>query len=182
MSETLNAAIEELRDELSESIEQMKQDTKMVAILRLHAALNTMESLVGQPPTSLAAAFALEPTTIVQAGDFYGMNPLKASKRFLKMKGKAAPLDEIISAIRSGGAVVKSVEQLRVSLGRSNQDIAKVGPDHYGLLEFYPHVQRGKKGKTDPDGNANDENENSEANDLPTENTTDDGEALSLDD
>jgi hypothetical protein len=149
MSDTLNAAIEEMRDQLADSIERIKQEPKMAEILRLHSALNTLEGLVGVPPTSLSSAFALEANTMVEPGVFYGMNPLKAAKRFLKIKGKPASLNEIVSAIREGGVVVKSIDKLRVSLGRSNQDVAKVGPDHYGLLEFYPHVQRGKKGKAE---------------------------------
>ena len=148
MSSAMNAAIVELRDELTDKIEEIKGDPKMAEILRLHAALNTMEGLIGVAPTSLAAAFALESTMIVQPGEFYGMNALRAAKKFLKMKGKpGASLDEIVTGIKAGGAKLDNLEKLRVSLGRSTLDVAKVGPDHYSLLEFFPHVQRGKKGK-----------------------------------
>jgi|GEM_PF-2238989 len=148
MSQALNAAVEELREQLANSIEILKEDPKMGEVLKLHAALNTMEGLIGMPPTSLSAAFALEPTTMIPPGEFYGMNALRSAKRFLKMKGKAgASLTEIIGAVKAGGAKIESVDKLRVSLGRSTLDVAKVGPDHYALLEFYPHVQRGKKGR-----------------------------------
>lgn len=166
MSQALNAAVEELRAQLAASIETLKEDPKMSEVLKLHAALNTMEGLIGMSPTSLSAAFALEPTMIVPPGEFYGMNSLKAAKRFLKMKGKAgASLTEIVAAVRTGGAKIESVDKLRVSLGRSTSDVAKVGPDHYALLEFYPHVQRGKKGKTtelgsSPIGSDEDEDSN----------------------
>jgi hypothetical protein len=149
MSSAMNAAIAELKDELTDKIEEIKGDPKMAEILRLHAALNTMEGLIGAAPTSLAAAFALESATmIVQPGEFYGMNALRAAKKFLKMKGKpGASFDEIVTGIKAGGAKLENLEKLRVSLGRSTLDVAKVGLDHYSLLEFFPHVQRGKKGK-----------------------------------
>lgn len=149
MNEALNAAIDELKEQLATSIDAIKQDPKMAEVLKLHSALNTMEGLIGVAPTSLAAAFALEPSMVVQPGEFYGMNTLKAAKLFLSKKGKSgAPLDEIVTAVKAGGAKVESVDKLRVSLGRSTLDVAKVGSDHYTLLEFLPHVQRGKKGKT----------------------------------
>jgi hypothetical protein len=148
MTDALNAAIEELKTQLAESIEAIKEDPKMAEVLKLHSALNTMEELVGASPTSLASAFALEPATAVQPGEFYGLEALKAAKQYLKKRGKPASTDEIVSAIRAGGAIVPSIERLRVSLSRSTLDIAKVGTDHYGLLEFYPDVmQRRKKGK-----------------------------------
>jgi len=165
MSGALDAAIDELRSQLADKIEEIKEDVKMAEILRLHAALNTMEGLIGAAPTSLSAAFALEPTMIVQPGEFYGMNALRAAKKFLKMKGKpGASLGDIVTAIKAGGAKVDSVERLRVSLGRSTLDVAKVGMDHYSLLEFFPHVQRGKKAKTAEDILSPDEEEQDEAN------------------
>ncbi len=163
MNEALNAAIDELRDQLATSIEAIKEDPKMSEVLKLHSALNTMEGLVGAAPTSLAAAFALEPSMIVQPGEFYGMNALRAAKRFLKMKGKAgASLPDIVIAVRAGGAKIESVDKLRVSLGRSTLDVAKVGLDHYSLLEFFPHVQRGKKGKTSAEGEPTDDDDEEE--------------------
>jgi hypothetical protein len=153
----------------------LKEDPKMSEVLKLHAALNTMEGLIGAPPTSLSAAFALEPSTMIPPGEFYGMNALRAAKRFLKMKGKAgASLTEIVGAVKAGGAKIDSVDRLRVSLGRSTSDVAKVGLDHYALLEFYPHVQRGKKGKTT-------ESETTEGEDLLSPNEEDDLPALKLD-
>jgi hypothetical protein len=82
----------------------------------------------------------------VREGEFYGLEPLDAAKRFLKKKGEAASLDAIIAGIASGG-VTANKDDLRMSLSRSTWDVAKVGEDLYGLLEFYPHVRRGRKAK-----------------------------------
>jgi hypothetical protein len=51
-----------------------------------------------------------------------------------------------MEALETGG-VQGNKETLRMSLSRSTWDVAKVGDDLYGLLEFYPHVKRGAKGK-----------------------------------
>lgn len=152
MSDAVLTAIEELREQLAVSIEALKEDPKMTEVLNLHGALNTMERLRKLPETSLSSAFALESATMVQPGEFYGLSALKAAKAFLKKKGKAAHFDEIVSAIREGGAIVASKDKLRVSLGRSTFEIAKVGPEHYGLLEFYPHLKPGKRGKGSENG------------------------------
>ena len=109
-------------------------------------------------------------------GEFYGMNALRAAKKFLKMRGKpGASLDEIVTGIKAGGAKVDNIDRLRVSLGRSTLDVAKVGLDHYSLLEFFPHVQRGKKGK------GTTESETTESEDLLSPNEEDDLPALRLD-
>ena len=70
MSQALNAAVEELREQLAASIEILKEDPKMSEVLKLHAALNTMEGLIGASPTSLSAAFALEPAMLCYRANF----------------------------------------------------------------------------------------------------------------
>ena len=52
----------------------------------------------------------------------------------------------IIEALKTGG-VKADEDTLRLSLSRSTWDVAKVGEDLYGLLEFYPHIKRGGRGK-----------------------------------
>jgi hypothetical protein len=47
----------------------------------------------------------------------------------------------------TGGADAGNEEKLRMSLARSTWDMAKIGEDLFGLLEFYPHIKRGRKKK-----------------------------------
>ena len=88
----------------------------------------------------------------VALGEFCKIKPLEAAKRYLKKKGKAATLDEIISGIRAGGCVVNP-SNLRKTLSRAVWQVAKVGPDAFGLVEFYPHIARSrKKARAENDG------------------------------
>lgn len=152
MTETLRNAQAEIREQLVNAIEVLKEYDRMQEIIKLHQGLNTLEELTGDPRTSLseifAEAFGFETDSAlhVRPGEFFGRDQLKAAKMYLKRKGeKGASFREIVRAIKDGGAKVTSEEKLKVSLGRSTLDIAKVGLEHYALLEFFPHAQRGNK-------------------------------------
>lgn len=148
MNDTLMASITELRRKLENDVNDLKNDPKMAEVIKIYTALNTLEDLVGEPRTSLTRIFNLNQESEeskFNRDDFYGLIPLEAAKRFLKKKGRACQFNEIVDAIRSGGCEVSSEDELRVSLGRSTLEIAKVGNDFYGLVEFYPHIKRGRK-------------------------------------
>jgi hypothetical protein len=81
----------------------------------------------------------------VEPDEFVGLDALDAAKKFLKKPRKAVPFKDIVAAIRAGGGDPGSEQKLKVSLARSTWDIVKVGEDRFGLLEFYPHIKRGKK-------------------------------------
>ena len=51
-----------------------------------------------------------------------------------------------MAAIQAGGGDPGNEEKLRVSPSGS----VKIGDNRFGLLEFYPHVKRGKRKKTGP--------------------------------
>src|SRR2546421_189104 len=66
----------------------------------------------------------------------------------------ATDLDQLIEGIKAQVAnVVDAIrtdprlDKLRVSLARSTFEVAKVGDDRFGLLEYYPHVKRGTPGR-----------------------------------
>jgi hypothetical protein len=152
MSDSFNGTIEKLKSEIETHIEVLKAEPGWSQIEKLYRALNTIEDLAEVPPTSLIDLFGFAdagPATRsarVKQGEFYGLEALDAAKRYLKRKGEAATLDEIISAvIETGRANKVDKEQLRMSLSRSTWDVAKVDEDLYGLLEFFPHIKRGKK-------------------------------------
>jgi hypothetical protein len=150
MAGSLNETVEKLKSEIGSHIAAIKSEPAWTQIEKLYRALGTIEELAETPRTSLVELFGIEDGTgnnvRIKKGEFYGLEALDAAKRFLKRKGEAASLDDIMSALNEGG-VQANVETLRLSLSRSTWDVAKVGDDLYGLLEFYPHVKRGGKGK-----------------------------------
>lgn len=155
MSNTLMASIAELRAKLENDISEIKNDPKMIEMIKTYKTLNILEDFVGEPRTSLSSIFNLDQekeTSTTRRDEFYGLIPLEAAKRFLRKKGRACQFTEIVDAIRSGGCEVSSKDDLRVSLGRSTLEIAKVGDDLYGLVEFYPHIKRGRKKASSKNG------------------------------
>lgn len=135
-----------LRRRVVRVVEEIKADEKMGELLRVKKLLNAVEEEYAMPQTTLAELFKLEDAGVaVKPGEFYGLSPLEAAKRYLSKRGEARPLAEIASAIKEGGAKLTDEGELRLSLSRSTMEVAKVGPDFYGLVEFYPHVKRGRK-------------------------------------
>jgi hypothetical protein len=152
MSDTLRAAAQALRDELDGRVAVIKSLPVMEEVLKVHAALNALEAIMGEPLTTLTALFGMdaESSVVIRADEFYGLGPLEAAKRYLKKRGEARPFTEIVEAIQAGGGRVDSPEDLRLSLSRSTYEVAKVGDDLYGLVEFYPHLKRERSKKKRP--------------------------------
>jgi hypothetical protein len=153
MASSLNETIEKIKSEIGGHVDIIKSNPSWAEVEKLYRALGTIEELAEAPHTSLVELFGIDDGAAgggkfvrVKDGEFYGLEPLDAAKRFLKRKGEAATLAAIMDALKTGG--VKADEKdLRLSLSRSTWDVAKVGDDLYGLLEFYPHIKRGAKGK-----------------------------------
>jgi hypothetical protein len=160
-SSHLSIAIEATRRELENLVEEIKSDPRLGSIRKLHGAINQLEDLAGQPRTSMAALLDFgitdeggvpdaEQQLRVEPHEFYGLDALEAAKKYLKKVGpirKSALFSEIVSAIRSGGGDPGPDDKLRLSLSRSTFEVAKIGDDRYGLLEFFPHVKRGSPGR-----------------------------------
>lgn len=165
MSDAIRAAAVELRRELDEKVKTVISEGPMVEILKIQQALNQLEDLLGDPRTTLTQILGMEDqgSVSIRPDEFYGLSPLDAAKRYLKSRGSARPFGEIVQSIRAGGCRVTDETELKISLGRSTFDIAKVGNDLYGLLEFYPHIKRGKKRKPGVAGEPEQEGQNREA-------------------
>jgi hypothetical protein len=154
MSDTLRDAAKAVRQQLDEKVAAIKSDPAMAEVLKLQAGLNALESLAGDPSTTLAQLFGMDrvdapAAPLIRADEFYGLAPLEAAKRYLKKRGEARQFDDILASIRAGGCRVESEEDLRLSLARSTYEVAKISENLYGLVEFYSHIkrERGKKKK-----------------------------------
>lgn len=155
MTEPLQAAVEDLRRRITEKVAELQSHTAMTEILKWLPALNALEVGLGQSCTTLGQLFAFaetvdQPKPRVRHDEFFGLAALDAAKRYLRKGSDARPFDEIVAAIKAGGGKVEDEEALRLGLSRSTLDVVKIGGQHYGLLEHYPHVKRGgsKKRKT----------------------------------
>jgi hypothetical protein len=52
---------------------------------------------------------------------------------------------DIVAGLRAGGCTQFDEDALRRSLIRSTYEIAKINDDLFGLVEFYPHLKRGRR-------------------------------------
>ncbi len=145
MADELLSAIETLKQRAIAQVNELKAQPQMAELLKIHVALNTLEGLCGIDLTALSTLFGLESAKpieqirpLVAVGEFFGKTPLDAAKLYLKKKGKPASLDEIIMNLGLGSCEVKSKADLRVSLGRSTFEIARLNEDNFGLLDWYP--------------------------------------------
>src|SRR5450631_1429187 len=110
--------IAKLKAEIVDHVAAIKSEPAWTQIEKLYRALGTIEELAETPPTSLVELFGIQDgagkNVRVKDGEFYGLEPLDAAKRFLKRKGEAATLDEIVAAIQTGGIVLPSKDNLRL--------------------------------------------------------------------
>lgn len=150
MGENLRDAVVKLRAEIDELAATVLADPRISKLRKLHSALNSLEDLLDEPRTPFSALLQIEDSSEPQANhirpdEFYGREPLEAAKLYLRKKGRAMPFKEIVAGIRAGGCTQFDEDALRRSLIRSTYEIAKINDDLFGLLEFYPHIRRGRR-------------------------------------
>jgi hypothetical protein len=145
-----------IREKAESVAESIINDPRITEVRKLLSSLNTLEELSGEPMTTLAAilqfrgedgSLASAPSDGTRPDEFYGLLPLEAAKRVLKKLGRSAPIAEIMEGIKAGGGDTGSQDSLQLSLARSTMEIAKIQDGVFGLLEFYPHIKRGKPGR-----------------------------------
>jgi len=165
MTQNLQDAIGLVRNDVDLAAEEIRNDPRISALRKLLQGLNALEDLNGQARTTLGSVLQLgadEGGGLVQnlgtrPDEFYGLEALEAAKRVLKKLGRSATLAEIVNGIRAGGGDVGSEDSLALSLARSTYEIAKIGNDRFGLVEFYPHIKRGKPGRKRKNGGKDEE-------------------------
>jgi hypothetical protein len=152
---TFDEMIPKLKTEIEEQVAEIKATQAWAVIAKLLTALNTIEGLSETPKTSLAEVFGFSEdseTVSVRPGEFIGMDPVEAAKKYMdKKKTTASSLDEIMAALDTGGAERVTRDSLANSLARSNWDVVKAPKQElYTLVKYAPHVTRGRKKPKQP--------------------------------
>lgn len=156
MEKILKENIESLRKALTDEVALLKNDPRFGKVVKLVTALNSIEEVAGHPKTAISELLGVfngnvntnEQNTLktvnsmkIRSDEFFGKGPLEAAKIYLKKIGQAVEFNDIVQAIKTGGCEVRDMDKLRLGLSRSVYDIAKVGDNSYGLLEFYPAIK-----------------------------------------
>jgi hypothetical protein len=98
---------------------------------------DTIVDTLRQPQEELG----LHPMLFLKPDEFYGMSQSDAAKTYLRRVGHAITFDELVEALRKGGAKLGGVDPkktLYVSLARNpRKEFVWPNKDHISLKEFY---------------------------------------------
>jgi hypothetical protein len=151
-------------DHLRQTLEYYKQQLqkKIEEIAPLQLMIRQLERELGESSSttdiSEAASgaafqavqnFSSERGTDVRPDEFFGMSHNEAAKAYLSKVGRAISLDELVAALKKGGAQVGGAtpkKSLYVSLMRSPiREFVSPSENHIGLRSFYPGLPKGDK-------------------------------------
>jgi hypothetical protein len=106
------------------------------------ASTNSISEIASLPDSALDTTSFSRQQTAVRPDEFFTMTQSDAAKNYLKKVGHAISFDELVAALRKGGAQLGGADPKRtlyVSLARNpNKEFVWPSPDHIGLSEFYP--------------------------------------------
>jgi hypothetical protein len=164
----LRQTLEHYREQRMTQLDQVRKTEALIAHLeRELGEAPTVDSGQSQTPIEYPTAIELRssaPRTIqIEPDDFYGMTQTQAAKAYLQRVKRAVSLDQIVEALRNGGAQVGGADPkktLYVALARNPSKEFVVPREGYiGLREFYPTLpkasskpknHKGKKGRKRP--------------------------------
>jgi hypothetical protein len=170
----IQLAISELEDKLKRAQKEVT-DTKN--------AINVLLATLGQPPRYADVGEKEQNGSAIRPDQFFRKSITKAAKEYLKMKGSAATVDEIIDALKRGGCDLgrHPNRNIRISLSKNSYAFAPVSEDTFGLWEFYGGRPK-KKAGAEPTEEAEPEADLSSETDEATDVDEETGEALLLSD
>lgn len=150
-------------DHLRQTLEYYRQQLqkKMEELVPLQLMIRNLERDLGESPSvpdapELASSAAFQPLAFggdrsadIRPDEFYGMSHNEAAKTYLTKIGRAISLDELVSALKKGGAQVGGAtpkKSLYVSLMRNPlREFVSPSENHVGLRSFYPGLPKGDR-------------------------------------
>jgi len=129
--EGVKAAIRELEEKLQAQLRQVA-DTKK--------AINVLCGVVGDPPRfSDVEEPQASGAQRIRADQYFGKSITIAAGEFLKTRGSAASVEEIIDALKRGGCDLGAnpLKNVKISLSKNSKTFAQINEDTFGLWEMY---------------------------------------------
>jgi hypothetical protein len=154
MSNELQGAITVLVgriEQKAQEVAEMKRTVNSLCLAADQPILYSDADLVVKGSTALPS---LDPD------EFYGKPPTTAARLYLEKRNKAVPLDEILSALENGGFDFDNqnwpedqrLRHLGSSMGKNSLIFHRLPNDTWGLLKWYPTVEKAKKRTTKANG------------------------------
>ncbi len=147
--EALRAALEHYLQQREEVVKDYESRLKSIDLMIWQLKRDLGEAPEGDQP-SVAGIPLISATNVTQGGtsvavkpdEFFRMNQTDAARAYLKKVGRSIPFDELVTALRRGGAKLGGADPkktLYVSLARNpNKEFVWPSKDFIGLDEFYP--------------------------------------------
>jgi hypothetical protein len=144
-NEHLRKTLEHYRNQRQAKLIELRAMETMIRQLELDLGeLPTVDADSGSsdiPASSMVRMGGLSPMHYLKPDEFFGMSQSDAAKAYLRKVGHAIPFDELVQALKKGGAKLGGVDPkktLYVSLARNpNKEFVWPSKEHIGLQEFY---------------------------------------------
>lgn len=149
--EHLRGSLEHYRQQRQQKLLELQRIESMIA--QLEADLGEEASITepisntpGIPFTTAASpntsgTFSTAGAVAIRPDEFYGLSQSEAAKTYLRKIGRAVPFEELVAALKKGGAKLGGKDPKRtlyVSLARNpKKEFVWPSDDHISLGEFY---------------------------------------------
>lgn len=146
--EALRAALEHYQQQRAEAEKDYQNRVRSIDLMIWQLKRDLGEAPDGEQPVvsgiplvSATGAIQTGTSVSVKPDEFFRMNQTDAAKAYLKKVGHSIPFDELVAALRKGGAKLGGKDPrktLYVSLARNpKREFEWPNKDYIGLPEFY---------------------------------------------
>jgi len=146
--EALRAALEHYKQEREDVEKEYQNRLRSIDLMIWQLKRDLGEAPEGEQPVvagiplvSATGAAQASTSVSVKPDEFFRMNQTDAARAYLRKVGHSIPFDELVTALRKGGAKLGGADPkktLYVSLARNpKKEFVWPGKDFIGLDEFY---------------------------------------------
>jgi hypothetical protein len=145
--EALRAALEHYEQQRQEVQKEFGDRLRSIDLMIWQLKRDLGESPEGEVPSidlspvSATGVASIRTSISIKPDEFFRMNQTDAARAYLKKVGHSIPFDELVVALRKGGAKLGGADPkktLYVSLSRNpKKEFVWPGKDFIGLDEFY---------------------------------------------
>jgi hypothetical protein len=146
--EALRRALEHYEQQREQKVKEFEEALRPIDLMIWQLKRDLGESADGEPPSAPANSLLSSSGTVsgkssvsVKPDEFFRMNQTDAARAYLKKVGHSIPFDDLVTALRKGGAKLGGADPkktLYVSLARNpRKEFVWPSKDYIGLNEFY---------------------------------------------
>ncbi|HXM66579.1 MAG TPA: hypothetical protein VN911_07595 [Candidatus Acidoferrum sp.] len=146
--EALRSALEHYQQQREQKVREFEEAVRTLDLMIWQLKRDLGEVPEGEapavpasPPLSSSNGVPGRPSVSIKPDEFFRMNQTDAARAYLKKVGHSIPFDDLVAALRKGGAKLGGADPkktLYVSLARNpRKEFVWPSKDFIGLDEFY---------------------------------------------